>query len=202
MPEDRYDYRERERTDALIAERERMNKVSEFFYEIPIDLATWLKGHGVDLNYAKGKFDDGMPRIALPKDPALRRGLIEAMRDGTEALVEYQSQKRFLGNIEHIMASRRAALEKIAAGKSDNRMISEMEESSANRRRENLSSHLEFLEDMARDTRMRIESEPYFVRLIQKIEVAIRNAQLAVGTSAYEEHLKGPDSHEVRIIHE
>ncbi len=202
MSEDRYDYRERERADALIAERERMNKVSEFFYEIPKDLAKWLKGHGVDLEYAMGKFDDGMPRIALPRDPALKRGLIEAMREGTEALVEYQSQERFLSNVQHIRASRKTSLEEIAPQESKNRMIAAMEESSANRRRENLSSHLEFLEDMAKDTKMRIESEPYFVRLIQKIEVAIRNSQLAIGTSAYEEHLKGPDNHEVRIIHE
>jgi hypothetical protein len=72
-------------------------------------------------------------------------------------------------------------------------MIEKLRASAEERIRNLINRHIEDLRDIEMDMERRMLSDPLWITLIQDIEVAIRNAQLAVGTSAYEKLLDKDD---------
>ena len=88
-----------------------------------------------------------------------------------------------------------------ASGKrTDNSMILELRRSTFERIKKMNQRHIQDLNDIKQDMERRMMSEPFWLTLIQDIEVALRNAQLEVGTSAYEELLDRKEKRREEII--
>ena len=184
MNEKENDFRENENLKAAV-ERERMQRISGFFYEIPPDLLKWLREHSEKTGYG-----DIGERIALPKDPVLRRDLISAFSRANEAMIESRAPEKLRKTLEKTIEERKKDLRKTVSQWNDgNSMIENLRKSAAERIGNLVDRHVADLEDIRNDMDRRMLSDPLWITLIQDIEVAIRNAQLAVGTSAYEELL-------------
>lgn len=184
MNEKENDFRENENFKAAV-ERERMQRISGFFYEIPPDLLRWLREHAEKSGY--GEIGE---RIALPKDPVLRRDLISAFSRANEAMIESRAPEKLKRTIRKTIEERMNDFRRITGQWGHgNSMIEDLRKSAVERIRNLVERHVADLQDIENDMDRRMLSDPLWITLIQDIEVAIRNAQLAVGTSAYEELL-------------
>lgn len=188
MNEKENDFRENENIRAAV-EREKIQRISGFFYEIPKDLLSWLRKQSQDSGYG-----DIGERIALPRDPLLRRELISAFSRANEAMIESRAPDKLKSTISKTIKERENDLERITSQwKKGNEMIEKLRASAEERIRNLINRHIEDLKDIEMDMERRMLSDPLWITLIQDIEVAIRNAQLAVGTSAYEKLLDKDD---------
>lgn len=192
------DFRKEENWNAMLAaERERMQRISGFFYEIPDDLLKWLRENVGNTGY--GEIGE---RIALPRDPYLRKELILKFSRANEAMIESRAPKKLLNTLEKTIRERELDTGKLEASgeRTDNSMILELRRSTFDRIKKMNQRHIQDLNDIKQDMERRMMSEPFWLTLIQDIEVALRNAQLEVGTSAYEELLDRKEKRREEII--
>lgn len=185
MNEKENDFRKEDNYRAVV-ERERMQKISGFFYEVPLDLLAWLREHEEQEGY--GEIGE---RIAMPKDPILRRDLIQAFSRGNEAMIEARAPQKLKRTLEKTIAERKNDYKRLVSEwkNSENPYIADLRKSADERIKNLVDRHVQDLSDIEADMDRRMLSDPLWITLIQDIEVSIRNAQLAVGTTAYEDLL-------------
>lgn len=183
-----------------ITERERMNRVAEFYYDIPKDLLSWLRSQDPS---GEGKYIFSSERIVLPKDPQLKKDLLVKLARATEAMIESKAPRKKANTMETIIKSKEKRileLQEMVKSKNENLMIQQLRSKVLPRLIQKTEWAIHDFETERGDMERRLNYDPIWLTLIQDIEIAIRNAQLAMGTSSYEDLLERKEKTEKEWI--